>query len=139
MLADALGRPLRFIVTAGQVGEITQAAALLNNQTGQAFSAIKRMTAMPCAQRSRRRRPRRSSPQTLPENLETVSYLPGISPPDQTMPTSREIITEVSGMSPNICQYCIKAVGEMPGMAEGYPTPQRLRGTWTIDPLADLS
>ncbi|TBZ40248.1 hypothetical protein E0H47_14450 [Rhizobium leguminosarum bv. viciae] len=57
----------------------------------------------------------------------------------ETMPTSREIITEVSGMSPNICQYCIKAVGEMPGMVEGYPTPQRLRGTWTIDPLADLS
>ncbi|AUW44966.1 hypothetical protein CUJ84_Chr004662 [Rhizobium leguminosarum] len=33
---------------------------------------------------------------------------------------------------------CIKAVGEMPGMADGYPTPQRLRRTWTIDPLADL-
>ncbi|TAY96206.1 hypothetical protein ELH42_20065 [Rhizobium ruizarguesonis] len=67
-----------------------------------------------------------------------MSYLPGISPPDQTMPTSREIITEVSGMSPNICQLCIRAVGEMPGMAEGYPTPQCLRKTWTIDHLADL-
>lgn len=29
MLVDALGRPLRFIVTAGQVGDITQAPALL--------------------------------------------------------------------------------------------------------------
>ncbi|TBA26682.1 hypothetical protein ELH61_13170 [Rhizobium ruizarguesonis] len=28
----------------------------------------------------------------------------------QTMPTSRKIIPEVSGMSPNICQLCIKAV-----------------------------
>jgi transposase len=43
MLANALGRPLRFIVTAGQVGEITQAPALLNGQTDQAFWAIKRM------------------------------------------------------------------------------------------------
>ena len=34
MLADALGRPLRFIVTAGQVGDITQAPALLEGQTG---------------------------------------------------------------------------------------------------------
>ncbi|TAT85986.1 hypothetical protein ELI49_21605 [Rhizobium ruizarguesonis] len=67
-----------------------------------------------------------------------MSYLPGISPPDQTIPTSREIITEVSGMSPNICQLCIKAVGEMPGMAKGYPTPQPLRRAWTIDHLTDL-
>lgn len=29
MLADALGRPLRFILTPGQVGDITQASALL--------------------------------------------------------------------------------------------------------------
>lgn len=36
MLADALGRPLRFIVTAGQVGDITQAPALLDGQTGKA-------------------------------------------------------------------------------------------------------
>jgi transposase len=34
MLADALGRPLRFIVTAGQVGDITQAPALLDGQRG---------------------------------------------------------------------------------------------------------
>ena len=36
MLADALGRPLRFIVTAGQVGDITQAPALLDGQAGKA-------------------------------------------------------------------------------------------------------
>ncbi|NKM35766.1 transposase [Rhizobium laguerreae] len=36
ILADALGRPLRFSVTAGQVGDITQASALLNGQTDQA-------------------------------------------------------------------------------------------------------
>jgi transposase len=29
MLADALGRPLRFIVTAGQAADITQASMLL--------------------------------------------------------------------------------------------------------------
>jgi hypothetical protein len=29
MLADALGRPLRLIVTAGQVGDITQASTPL--------------------------------------------------------------------------------------------------------------
>jgi transposase len=29
-LTDALGRPLRFIITAGQTGDITQAPALLN-------------------------------------------------------------------------------------------------------------
>ena len=36
MLADALGRPVRIIVTAGQVGDITQAPALLEDQTGHA-------------------------------------------------------------------------------------------------------
>ncbi len=41
MLADALGRPLRLIVTAGQVGDITQAAALLEGQTGEAVLADK--------------------------------------------------------------------------------------------------
>jgi transposase len=41
MLADALGRPLRFIVTAGQVGDITQAPALLDGQTGDAVLADK--------------------------------------------------------------------------------------------------
>jgi transposase len=30
MLADALGRPLRFILTPGQAGDVTQAAALLD-------------------------------------------------------------------------------------------------------------
>ena len=41
MLADALGRPLRFIVTAGQVNDITQAPALLNGQSGDAVLADK--------------------------------------------------------------------------------------------------
>lgn len=37
MLADALGRPLRFIITAGQVGDITTAPALVE---GQACGAV---------------------------------------------------------------------------------------------------
>ena len=41
MLADALGRPLRLIVTAGQVGDITQAPALLEGQVGKAVLADK--------------------------------------------------------------------------------------------------
>lgn len=41
MLADALGRPLRFIVTAGQAGDVTQAPALLDGQTGAAVLADK--------------------------------------------------------------------------------------------------
>lgn len=41
MLADALGRPLRFIVTAGQVGDVTQAPALLKGQAGDAILADK--------------------------------------------------------------------------------------------------
>jgi transposase len=41
MLADAFGRPLRFIVTPGQVGDITQAPALLEGQTGAAVLADK--------------------------------------------------------------------------------------------------
>ena len=41
MLADALGRPLRLIVTAGQVGDITQASALLDDQAGNAVLADK--------------------------------------------------------------------------------------------------
>jgi len=41
MLADALGRPLRFIVTAGQRGDITEAPALLEGQTGRAVLADK--------------------------------------------------------------------------------------------------
>lgn len=41
MLADALGRPLRFLVTAGQVGDITQAPVLLEGQTGHAVLADK--------------------------------------------------------------------------------------------------
>ena len=34
MLADALGRPLRFIITPGQTGDVTQAPALLHGQEG---------------------------------------------------------------------------------------------------------
>ena len=41
MLADVLGRPLRFIVTAGQTGDITQAPTLLEGQTGDAVLADK--------------------------------------------------------------------------------------------------
>ncbi|MCA6105525.1 transposase [Bradyrhizobium sp. WSM 4400] len=41
MLADALGRSLRFIVTAGQVNDITQAPALLHGQSGDAVLADK--------------------------------------------------------------------------------------------------
>lgn len=41
MLADALGRPLRLIVTAGQVGDITQAPALLDRQSTDAVLADK--------------------------------------------------------------------------------------------------
>jgi transposase len=41
MLADTLGRPLRFIVTAGQVGDITTAPALLDGLAAQAVLADK--------------------------------------------------------------------------------------------------
>jgi transposase len=41
MLADALGRSLRFIITAGQAGDVTQAPALLHDQTGEAVLADK--------------------------------------------------------------------------------------------------
>ncbi|WP_407073332.1 IS5 family transposase [Sphingomonas sp. LaA6.9] len=41
MLADALGRPLRLIITAGQVGDVTQAPALLEGQAGDAVLADK--------------------------------------------------------------------------------------------------
>lgn len=41
MLADALGRPLRLIVTAGQVGDVTQAPTLLEGQAGNAVLADK--------------------------------------------------------------------------------------------------
>ena len=41
MLADGLGRPLRFILTAGQVGDVTQAPALLKGQAGAAVLADK--------------------------------------------------------------------------------------------------
>ena len=41
MLADALGRPLRFIVTPGPTGDITQAPALLRGHDGNAVLADK--------------------------------------------------------------------------------------------------
>lgn len=41
LLADTLGRPLRIIVTAEQVGDITQASALLEGQSGDAVLADK--------------------------------------------------------------------------------------------------
>lgn len=41
MLADALGRPLRFLITPGQAGDITAAPALLEGQEGRAVLADK--------------------------------------------------------------------------------------------------
>ena len=41
MLADAFGRPLRFIITPGQAGDITHAPALLHGQSGDAVLADK--------------------------------------------------------------------------------------------------
>ena len=41
MLADALGRPSRFIITTGQVGEITQASSLPQGQSGDLVLADK--------------------------------------------------------------------------------------------------
>ena len=41
MLADTLGRPVRLIVTAGQVGDCTQAEALLDGQSACAVLADK--------------------------------------------------------------------------------------------------
>lgn len=41
MLADTFGRPLRFIVTAGQVGDITTAPALLEGLSSEAVLADK--------------------------------------------------------------------------------------------------
>jgi transposase len=41
MLADALGRPLRLIITAGQRGDVLEAEALLQGQAGGAVLADK--------------------------------------------------------------------------------------------------
>lgn len=41
MLADALGRPLRLVVTAGQAGDVTQAPALLEGRVAKAVLADK--------------------------------------------------------------------------------------------------
>ena len=41
MLADTFGRPLRFIITPGQTGDVTQAPALLDGQDGDAVLADK--------------------------------------------------------------------------------------------------
>ncbi|GEC17715.1 hypothetical protein NWI01_36070 [Nitrobacter winogradskyi] len=49
MLADALGRPLRFIITAGQAGDVTQAPACFVARPAKPCSPTKPMTATPCA------------------------------------------------------------------------------------------
>lgn len=41
MLADTLGRPVRFIVTAGQIGDVTTAPALLDGLSADAVLADK--------------------------------------------------------------------------------------------------
>jgi transposase len=41
MLADTLGRPLRFVITPGQTGDVTQAPALLHGHHGAAVLADK--------------------------------------------------------------------------------------------------
>lgn len=41
MLADAFGRPLRFVITPGQANDITAAPALLDGQGGRAVLADK--------------------------------------------------------------------------------------------------
>ena len=41
MLADAFGRPLRFLISPGQTGDITAAPALLDGQVGGAVLADK--------------------------------------------------------------------------------------------------
>lgn len=41
MLADAPGQPLRFIITPGQMSDVTQAPALLEGQSGDAVLADK--------------------------------------------------------------------------------------------------
>lgn len=41
MLADALGRPLRFIITPGQMGDVTAAPALIEGQAAAAVLADK--------------------------------------------------------------------------------------------------
>ena len=73
MLADTLGRPLRFIVTAGQRGE---------GQAGGAALPTRRMTPMPCAPPSppwgRRPSSRRTEPEGSP--LPTTPRSPGIAP-----------------------------------------------------------
>lgn len=71
MLADALGRPLRFIVTAGQVGDITQAPALLNDQTGQAILGNKAYDS--------------KALRAAIAGWGPVSYLPGVSPTRREM------------------------------------------------------
>lgn len=57
MLADTLGRPLRFIVTASQVGDVTTASALLNGLSAQAVLANKAYDGNNRARSGARRRP----------------------------------------------------------------------------------
>jgi len=49
MLVDALGRPLRFILTPGQTGDITQGPALLQEEEGHAVLANKAYDGNPYA------------------------------------------------------------------------------------------
>ena len=49
MLADALGRPLRFIGTSGQTGDITRAPDLLEGRAGVAGRAETAHDGMPYA------------------------------------------------------------------------------------------
>lgn len=78
MLADALGRPLRFIITPGQTGDVTQAPALLHGQDGKAVLADKAYDSKPCGPSSRTWEPRRSSPQTA------AARLPSLMTPSST-------------------------------------------------------
>jgi hypothetical protein len=64
MLADALARQLLFIVTADQVGHITQAPALLEDQIGNAVLADKAPDSNDLREQSPPWESRRSSHQT---------------------------------------------------------------------------
>ncbi|NKK57148.1 hypothetical protein GFM44_14620 [Rhizobium leguminosarum bv. viciae] len=48
--------------------------------------------------------------QALSREMAGCARLPLPASADKSVPTSRQIITEVSGMSPNICQLCVRAM-----------------------------
>ena len=62
MLADALGRPLRFILTGGQVHDVVTAPALLDGFEGDAVIADKAYDSNALRQIDRRRRHERRHP-----------------------------------------------------------------------------